>query len=42
MSKLPNPSELVLDKEVQVYNGIEGHQYREKYQLTKNTLRFMT
>ena len=30
MSKLPNPKELVLDKEVNVSNGIKGGQNREK------------
>ena len=33
MSKLPNPRDLVLDKEVKVSNGIKGHQHREKNQL---------
>ena len=35
MSKLPNPREIVLDKEVNVSNGIKGHQHREKNQLKK-------
>ena len=35
MSKLPDPRELVLDKEVNVSNGIKGHQYREKNQLKR-------
>lgn len=30
MSKLPNPKELVLDKEVNVSNGIKGGQNHEK------------
>ena len=30
MSKLPDPRELVLDKEVNVSNGIKGKQDREK------------
>tara|TARA_A100001011_G_scaffold219292_1_gene227253 strand:+ start:685 stop:828 length:144 start_codon:yes stop_codon:yes gene_type:complete len=33
MSKLPDPRELVLDKEIKVSNGIKGHQNREKNQL---------
>ncbi len=28
MSSLPNPRDLVLDKEVKVSNGIKGHQHR--------------
>ena len=35
MYKLPDPRELVLDKEVSVSNGIKGHQYREKNQLKR-------
>ena len=35
MSELPNPRDLVLDKEVKVSNGIKGHQHREKNQLRK-------
>ena len=35
MSKLPNPRELVLAKEVKVSNGIKGHQNREKNQLRR-------
>ena len=35
MSKLPDPIEIVLDKEVNVSNGIKGHQHREKNQLKK-------
>ena len=35
MSKLPDPREIVLDKEVNVSNGIKGHQHREKNQLKK-------
>jgi len=35
MYKLPNPRELVLDKEVNVSNGIKGHQYRDKNQLKR-------
>ena len=41
MSKLPDPRKIVLDKEVNVSNGIKGHQHREKNQLKKNILRFM-
>ena len=33
--KLPDPRELVLDKEVNVSNGIKGHQDREKNQLKR-------
>ena len=36
MSKLPNPRDLVLDKEVKVSNGIKGHQHREKNRLKRN------
>ena len=32
---LPNPRDLVLDKEVKVSNGIKGHQHREKNQLRR-------
>ena len=35
MSKLPDPREIVLDKEVNVSNGIKGHQHQEKNQLKK-------
>ena len=35
MSKLPDPREIVLDKEVNVSNSIKGHQHREKNQLKK-------
>ena len=35
MSKLPDPREIVLDKEVNVSNGIKGHHHREKNQLKK-------
>ncbi len=35
MYKLPDPRELVLDKEVSASNGIKGHQYREKNQLKR-------
>tara|TARA_S200000501_G_scaffold307857_1_gene297179 strand:+ start:795 stop:932 length:138 start_codon:yes stop_codon:yes gene_type:complete len=35
MAKLPNPRELVLDKDVKVSNGIKGHQYRGKNQLKR-------
>tara|TARA_B100001057_G_scaffold176641_1_gene177465 strand:+ start:68 stop:205 length:138 start_codon:yes stop_codon:yes gene_type:complete len=35
MYKLPDPRELVLDKEVNVSNGIKGHQYQEKNQLKR-------
>ena len=35
MSKLPDPRELALDKEVNVSNGIKGHQQREKNKLKK-------
>ena len=35
MSKLPDPRDIVLDKEVNVSNGIKGHQHREKNQLKK-------
>ncbi len=35
MHKLPDPRELVLDKELNVSNGIKGHQYREKNQLKR-------
>ena len=35
MYKLPDPRELVLDKEVSVSNGIKGHQYLEKNQLKR-------
>ena len=35
MSKLPNPRDLVLAKEVKVSNGIKGHQHREKNQLKR-------
>ena len=35
MSKLPDPRDLVLDKEVKVSNGIKGHQHREKNQLRR-------
>ena len=35
MYKLPDPRELVLDKEVSVSNGIKGHQYHEKNQLKR-------
>ena len=35
MSKLPDPREIVLDKEVNVSNGIKGHKHREKNQLKK-------
>ena len=35
MSKLPDPREIVLDKGVNVSNGIKGHQHREKNQLKK-------
>ena len=33
--ELPNPRDLVLDKEVKVSNGIKGHQHREKNQLRR-------
>ena len=35
MSKLPNPRDLVLDKEVKVSSGIKGHQHWEKNQLRR-------
>ena len=35
MYKLPNPRELVLEKEVNVSNGIKGHQYGEKNKLKR-------
>ena len=35
MYKLPDPRELVLDKEIKVSNGIKGHQYREKKPLKR-------
>ena len=33
--KLPDPRDLVLNKETKVSNGIKGHQYREKNQLRR-------
>ena len=35
MAKLPNPRDLVLNKETKVTNGIKGHQHREKNVLPK-------
>ena len=35
MTKLPNPRDLVIAKEVKVTNGIKGHQHREKKVLHK-------
>tara|TARA_B100001559_G_C16003654_1_gene395637 strand:- start:331 stop:471 length:141 start_codon:yes stop_codon:yes gene_type:complete len=35
MTKLPNPRDLVIAKEVKVTNGIKGHQHREKNVLPK-------
>ena len=35
MSNLPNPRDLVLAEEVEVSNGIKGHQHREKNQLRR-------
>ena len=33
--KLPDPRDLVLDKEVKVSNAIKGHQHREKNRLKR-------
>ena len=38
MTKLPDPRELILDKEVKVTNGIKGHQHRKKNELKKKYL----
>ncbi len=35
MSNLPDPRELVLNKDTTVSNGIKGHQHREKNQLKR-------
>ena len=35
MSKLTDPRDLVIAKEVKVSNGIKGHQHREKNQLRR-------
>jgi hypothetical protein len=35
MTKLPNPRELVLNKDTTVSNGIKGHQHRKKNELNK-------
>ena len=35
MSKLPDPRDLVLAREVKISNGIKGHQHREKNQLRR-------
>tara|TARA_B100001109_G_C18585895_1_gene345511 strand:+ start:241 stop:384 length:144 start_codon:yes stop_codon:yes gene_type:complete len=35
MSKLPDPRELVLNKDTTVSNGIKGHQHRKKNELRK-------
>ena len=35
MSKLPNPRDLVLAREIKVSNGIKGHQQREKNRLKR-------
>ena len=35
MTKLPNPRDLVIAKEVKVTNGIKGHLQREKNVLPK-------
>jgi hypothetical protein len=35
MAKLPDPRSLVLNKEVNVTNGIKGHRHREKNVLPK-------
>ena len=35
MTKLPNPRELVLNKEVKVSNVIKGNQHRKKNELKK-------
>ena len=35
MTKLPDPRDLVLTKEVSISNGIKGHQHRKKNELKK-------
>jgi hypothetical protein len=34
-NKLPNPRDLVLNKDTTVSNGIKGHQHRKKNELNK-------
>ena len=35
MTKLPDPRDLVLTKEVSISNGIKGHQHRKKNEIKK-------
>ena len=35
MTKLPNPREIVQNKDTTVSNGIKGHQHRKKNELKK-------
>ena len=35
MTKLPDPRDLVVNKEVIISNGIKGHQHRKKNELKK-------
>ena len=35
MTKLPNPRDLVINKDTTVSNGIKGHQHRGKNQLKR-------
>ncbi len=42
MTKLPDPRDLVLTKEVSISNGIKGLNTERRMKLRRNTLRYAT